>query len=647
MRRLGGLLLVLVCCGALSQSAHPCGPDFTIHAYYQSRFWQPLAKTADEAWPWTAPGARGEGQAFAGLGSSSREPALLRVSGAYARLARWLGGLDSVAWEDPQEGGSARHFAEMRQALEEAGAATLPPAEAEELRLVSCKVALREAERGRAPLPAVQSQLQAFLAEARVPRLRSEARGWLARVHYLRGDRHAAAQIYLRELDDPASVFDEDSLLRSLQMVFPYNGSSASLADHLEDYFDHPRHALFVVNLVTNPVYGDPGERAARDEVGRKVLAALGRHPSLFDRGADSAALALALMRAALYQGEPEKARALSERLPAPSIGRAGPEFHWTAGAAAWLSGHEAKAEAHLRAVAESRRAPAHYRAAARQGLIAVYQRQDRMPEALESALRLEARHQADGIESDPGRPWFEFEFTDGWLLDLPYLLDVQASDDDLRQTLDHLGPRRGLSIETQPWSERQRTAQDVLTYALAVRHARREDYAAAARLFERVGAWPRARRMREAAGLHEAAAGGSGPAALEARYRYAAFLADHSTQVFFNDMLWHGYQRYALVDAPPGNLLRSELDRLDEPTRRELVEGERRLRDAQEERWRAYQLLAALAREAGPGELRRRATRKALEALDGINTQRFGRRVEVAEARRRLVAGLRRGGPA
>ena len=29
----------------------------------------------------------------------------------------------------------------------------------------------------------------------------------------------------------------------------------------------------------------------------------------------------------------------------------------------------------------------------------------------------------------------------------------------------------------------------------------------------------------------------------LEAQYRYASFLEEHSTQVFFNDMIWKGYQ--------------------------------------------------------------------------------------------------------
>src|SRR5262245_50251938 len=121
MRRLSGVFPVLVACGLLSQSARPCGPEFTIRAYYQSRFWQPLAKTAEEAWPWTAPGARRGEQAFAGMGSSRAAP-LQRVSFAYAALAKWWSEVHRVAWDDLQEGGSARDLAAVRRALEEARA---------------------------------------------------------------------------------------------------------------------------------------------------------------------------------------------------------------------------------------------------------------------------------------------------------------------------------------------------------------------------------------------------------------------------------------------------------------------------------------------------------------------------------------------
>jgi hypothetical protein len=321
------------------------------------------------------------------------------------------------------------------------------------------------------------------------------------------------------------------------------------------------------------------------------------------------------------------------------------------AGVAAVLAGREAEAEPHLRAVADSRRAPDRYRAMALQGLMGVYLHQGRVPDAIEAALRFEARDRPH-LEDSEAAPWFEAYFTNAWLLDLPYLLDFQASEDDLRTTLARLDRGRTAWISSRDWERpTSRRAQHVVTYALAVRLAQREEYSEAARLYARVNANVRARRMKEAARLHAAAqAGGVSPAArLEARYRYAAFLAEHSTQVFFDDLLWTGYQRYALLDPPPQDFCeRVEMGNpfcaqkaatmLAPEARAALVERERQVRDAQEERWRAYLLLDAVVREAGPGELARRAARKAVEALDGINTERFGREPEVEEARRRLA---------
>ena len=654
MSRTRVAIVVLLVVGLAGQAAHTHGPDYTLRAYLNSRFWQPLAKTTREAWPGTAQGTPKEGVVFAGMGCSLDGNGKTKgVHCAYSALEEWMREFPQLVWEDPRAGGTARHFAQARRALGEAEArAALSPEEAEELLLVACKVELRAAEMGEARLSDVKDRLRTFLARARTPRLASEARGWLARVHYLMGERHPAAKIYLRELVDPDSVFDERSLLLSLRMVFPYNGSSAALADHLEEYFDHPRHALFVVNLVTNPVYADEKELSARREVGRKVLAALETHESLFAAGADSEALALALMRAALYQGDFEKARVFAGRLPAESARRAGPEFHWTAAAAEMLGGREEDAEPHLRAVAESRSAPWRYRDAALQGLVGVYLRLGRTPEAIEAAFHREASGRtATASPTQEERPWSEVlpwiegHFGGVWLMDLPYLLDFQASDDDLRATLSRLASRPALTVGTQPWGwdTPARPAQEVVTYALAVRHAQREEYREAARLFAQVQARPRESRMREAARLHAAASGsgGSPKARLEARYRYAAFLADHSTQVFFDDLLWHGFQRYALMGQACDLCSHAPTDLMDPATRGSVLEQERRVLDAQEERWRAYQLLDALAQEAGRTPLGRRAAVKALEALDGINTGRFGRDGDVRAARKRLVAWL------
>ena len=123
---------------------------------------------------------------------------------------------------------------------------------------------------------------------------------------------------------------------------------------------------------------------------------------------------------------------------------------------------------------------------------------------------------------------------------------------------------------------------------------------------------------------------------AAAARYRYAAFLADHPDQVFFNDWLWRHYQRYTLTGGPF-----DAADLSSEAGRAAMLEAERRLRDAQEERWRAYLMLDELVREAGRSELGRRAARKALSCLDRINTERFGREEEIEAARARLAGWL------
>src|SRR5262249_32438539 len=142
--------------------------------------------------------------------------------------------------------------------------------------------------------------------------------------------------------------FTEESLFLSLRMVFPYNGSDASLADHLPEYFDTPRHALFVVDRVTNPVYDTESERKARPEVGRKVQAVLESHAELFRGGEYGEAVVVASMGAALYQGDPEAALRQAERLPAAAATRGTAEFRWLRASASVLTGRASEAEADL-----------------------------------------------------------------------------------------------------------------------------------------------------------------------------------------------------------------------------------------------------------------------------------------------------------
>src|SRR6185503_19778464 len=106
-----------------------------------------------------------------------------------------------------------------------------------------------------------------------------------------------------------------------------------------------PQHALFVINLVTNPVSGDENERRTRNEVGRKAHDALERHRTLFANGRDSDRLALAGMRANLYMGDPAGALRVAAALPPGSPARNDNEGRWAQAIAHFLLGHYAAAE--------------------------------------------------------------------------------------------------------------------------------------------------------------------------------------------------------------------------------------------------------------------------------------------------------------
>ena len=132
---------------------------------------------------------------------------------------------------------------------------------------------------------------------------------------------------------------------------------------------------------------------------------------------------------------------------------------------------------------------------------------------------------------------------------------------------------------------------------------------------------------MRQLANLSEAVdrSGISAAQRLEARYTLAAFIAANPNGIYFNDALWNGMQRYAL---------RADGDsRLTGAERQESKDGERNLRDSQEERWRAYLILNEVVRDAGTSGLGRRAATLALSCLRGISTDRFGRQQEIRSA--------------
>jgi hypothetical protein len=198
------------------------------------------------------------------------------------------------------------------------------------------------------------------------------------------------------------------------------------------------------------------------------------------------------------------------------------------------------------------------------------------------------------------------------------------------------------LTVSDSTWSRTGKvTASYLVQYELAVRAARREAYSEARALYARLGAAVRAGRMGELERLRpRPGAEASSEELLRRRYAYAAFLADNSERVFFNDLAWGGLQRYAFLE--PGEPPDRAPSLLSQEEAKALLENERRFRDAQEERWQAFLLLDDVVGQAGHSELGTRAARKALECLERINTERFGRGPQIAAAKQRLVAWLR-----
>src|SRR5208283_1813333 len=142
------------------------------------------------------------------------------------------------------------------------------------------------------------------------------------------------------------------------------------LADHLEDYFDTPAHALFVVYIITNPICSEGKERATMAEVARNVIGSLQKHSELFNGSDQSESLALALMRASIYMGDTQSALLYSQKIPSGSKTAETPEFNWMVAVCRFLQKQYEEAEGPLLKVVRSRDATARELGAATRGLI-------------------------------------------------------------------------------------------------------------------------------------------------------------------------------------------------------------------------------------------------------------------------------------
>jgi hypothetical protein len=632
MKKLFFVIMLSVMITALfTETAHLCGLNFTFRAYLDKHFWQPIVKYEDSLAKAKAKKQRKKdapivkektGQAFAGYSTRPASEILQKVRKAYIA-------------EDYDKAKRELHTAQNKKLSEK---------EEDELRLIDAKLDLRMAEKkdpcDRTLLVRSRAKLTTFLKTAQDPFWKSEARGWLARVELLLGNQAKAMKIYLDELEQETTAFSRASLISSLHMIFPYNGSSADLADHLEEYFDTPAHALFVVYLVTNPVQSNEAQRARTAGIARKVINSLQRHPELFKGTELSDRLALALMRASIYMGDTRTALTYARKISRTSRMAKTPEFIWTVGACHFLQREYEKAETPLLKVIRSKEANLWEVHRAAQGLIGVYQQLNRPVDQLRSAFLYEKTD--DAIPPEPAEIERYMDLSgqagSGWLLDLPYLLDVQLTDEALQEYLEHF-EKEAKQIKYPRCCKRQRTAFQTVQYALAVRLARQEQYDEAASIYESLNARPRAKRMRYLADLYAKATDETLPAGehQEARYQYAVFLEEHSTQVFYNDMIWKGFQTTAFLRGDrPGSqgFTRDERDRL--------LKMERKIQDEQDERWRAYRILSEIMEQAGYSELGRKAALKAIRCLAMINTDRFGRSEEIDQGKVKLKVWLR-----
>ncbi|HEY4365450.1 MAG TPA: hypothetical protein VGN17_31100 [Bryobacteraceae bacterium] len=586
-----------------------CPFDDTLREYLDAHFWLPFSKFPN---------------AFA-------KRNVRRVSAPYAgmRKAEGTSPLDKLrdAYQEISQPSSADFdFTKLQESLTAARAdQSLSRKDREEVDLIDAKIDMRRGEPDAPdPLRTAKSKLQQFLKTARTPEFLSEARGWLAHVDYLLGDQTAAGKIYLDELNRPGSNLSQETLLNSLHMNYGYDGGS-ELLEHLEEYFDTPEHAAFAIQLATNPHWENGPVRYYEHEprldrttpASPRIQALLEKHSDLLKSQAGANALALLGMRAALRAGDPPAALRIAEMVPAGADVRTEPDFFWMLASSHFLSRDFSAAEQPLLDLFRSSRSTPSQKSAAAYGLCGVYRKTGNTIEQIRFALWLRSTGLATDFPqlADQTIYWA----TSGW--DLSLLLDTEAPLEALQAFLDKYPTIKDVRI---------------VKYALAVRLTRAERYDEASQLYQSINAFARAGRMRQLAALHhEATRTDLPPAQLqEAKYKVAAFFRSHPDGIFFNDNLWQGLQRYALYGDKDSHFTREE--------REAQITAERKLKDDQEERWRAYQILRGVVQDAGETDLGRKAAQLAIQCVRGISRERFGREDDLRDADIELSKWLR-----
>lgn len=598
LRRTAGLVLIAVVFAIVAEA---CSFETVFRAYLQKNMWQPTWKYVSELAD-GLPAEKSDYVSYAGMSPADGSSGLDKARLAYRALFP-DSGISALRWPDPV-------ISNLRDLVRAASPANA--AEADELALLLCKVELRALKaENDAALDQVRSCFESYLAQPKPAALASEARGWLARTEYMNGKGAAASKIYMSELASETSNIRRDRLLESLRLISPTK-------DDLDAYFDTPAHALFAANQITSA----EGPRF----LAGPLIERLEQHENLFRQGAESNALAITLMRAALVTGAPDALLRYAERIPSNAAARRTPEYNWLVGTARFQEQNYAGAETALLAVINSKDADLRQKAYAANGLIGVYARLKRPVDELWAAFQATSlSNEATGgnyTQKFQVYPFYYYEMSHAGVFgyidfDPPYLLDAELTDAELAQSLKH--PRMNTSD------------LNAIRYELAVRYARREKYLDSAQLYDQLNT-SRAQLMRDAAKLYAETKTPGMPVEqrLKAMFDYAEFLSSNEDGIFFNDTVWQHFQNGVLGGASG-----------DDPE--QTLKQERRLRDDQEEYWRAYQILNRVVAEAGPTPLGKQAAEEAIHCLRAIRTDRFGRNEEIRLADLRLSGWLKR----
>jgi tetratricopeptide (TPR) repeat protein len=613
MNKIGRVIILSGCVLIGLGLAWACAYDDSLRQYLDAHFWQPFSKHPRH---FERKDVQRVSVPFAGMDSAAGASPLAKLRTAYQTI--------------PQPVSASFDVSTFQPAIAAAKAdPSLTPKQCEEVDLIDAKIDMRSAQVEQPELlRGALKKFEVFLRTARSPEFISEARGWMAHIHYVLRDQTAAGKIYLDELNRNGSNLSRETLLNSLRMNYGYDGGQ-ELVDHLVEYFDTPEHAAFAIQIVTNPHWDRNRESPSRafqsdlrdPQLNSRIESLLQKHADLLSTNTGANALALLAMRTELNLGDPAEALKIATKVPANATIRSDPDFQWMLASVYFLSREYAAAERPLLELFRSPRSSENQRAASAYALCGVYQKRKNAVEQIRFALWLHTAYRKKYMQvsypseiADMSVYWA----VSGW--DLSLLLDAEAPIDALETFINQNPDVSDLLL---------------VQYSLAVRLARENRYGEAARIFESINANLHAARMQRLAALYEESnrAGLSDQHRQEAKFNLAEFISAHPNGIYYNDTAWLGFQRYALIGSTDSRFTRSE--------RQKQMDLERKLKDEQEERWRAYLILRDVVRDAGNTELGRKAAALGVKCLRGIS-ERFGRAEEIRKADIALSRRLR-----